>query len=109
MEEAGNESKKERKPRARKRPKDAPTHVVSVPLRLTPAQRSMEEIRFESSGRIYNACSREALRRCQKLRSDPAVEIAKGLPTGKRRSKESSVRNRHSMRWSTPTGLPKIQ
>ena len=94
MEEANTESDKERKPRSRKRIKDAPTHVVSVPLRLTPQQRAMEDTRFESSRRMYNACLGEALRRCQKLRLDPDFEVAKTMPKGKKGSKESGIRNR---------------
>lgn len=97
MEEASNSSGKECKPRARRRSKDAPTHVVSVPLRLTPTQRSMEDTRFESSRRIYNACLGEALRRCQKVRSDPAFEIAKHMANEGPGSKASGARN-HAFR-----------
>jgi len=89
----GTESE-ERKPRARTRPKDAATHVVSVPLRLTPAQRSMEDARFEAARRVYNACLGEALRRCHKVRSDPAFESAKAMPKGTPGSRVSGARSR---------------
>jgi len=84
---------KERKPRARKRLRGAPTHVVSVPLRLTPAQRSMEDARFEAARRVYNACLGEALRRSQNVHSDPAFELAKAMPTGAPGPKTSSTRS----------------
>ncbi len=94
MERASTGLSKERTSRSRKRPKDAPTHVVSVPLRLTPSQRSMEDTRFEAARRVYNACLGEALRRCQMVRSDPAFDIAKTMPRAKRGSKESGERNK---------------
>jgi len=94
MAATGTKSEEERKPRARTRPKDAPTHVVSVPLRLTPAQRSMEDARFEAARRVYNACLGESLRRCRKTRSDPAFDLAKAMPKGRPRSKASVARNR---------------
>jgi len=85
---------KERKPRVRVRPKGAPTHVVSVPLRLTPTQRAMEDARFEAGRRVYNACLGEALRRCRKVRSDPAFELAKAMPKKRLGSRASGARNR---------------
>jgi len=91
---ANIDPEKERKPRARTRPKNAPTHVVSVPLRLTPAQRSMEDARFEAARRVYNACLGEAIRRSRKVRSDPAFELAKSLPKAKPGSKASGARSR---------------
>lgn len=94
VEPAATDPEKERKPRARTRPKNAPTHVVSVPLRLNPAQRSMEAARFEAARRVYNACLGEAIRRSRKVRSDPAFELAKSLPKGKPGSKASGARSR---------------
>jgi len=94
VEPATSDSEKERKPRARTRPRNAPAHVVSVPLRLNPAQRSMEDARFEAARRVYNACLGEAIHRSRKVRSDPAFELAKSLPKGKPGSKASGARSR---------------
>ena len=44
-----------RKPRSRKRPKGAPTHVRSWPLRPSPAQRKVIGVRFFTGVRVYNA------------------------------------------------------
>jgi hypothetical protein len=54
----------------------------------------MEDARFEAGRRVYNACLGEAIRRCQKVRSDPAFELAKAMPKGRPKSQASSARNR---------------
>lgn len=56
--------------RARKRAKDAPTFVASIPLRVTPTQAKTIESRFECGRLLYNACLREALDRAEAMRSD---------------------------------------
>ena len=68
-----------RKPRARKRPKDAPTHVRSWPLRPNPAQRRDIRTRFVTGTRVYNAVLGEYLARSRAVKSDPAWAIARGL------------------------------
>ncbi len=72
--------------RERKRPKDAPTHVVSWPLRATAGQRSVIETRFRAAPRAYNACLREALRRSRAMKCDPAYGTTKARPGGKART-----------------------
>jgi hypothetical protein len=62
----------ERKPRARKRPKGARTHVRSWPLRPDPAQCRDIRTRFVTGTRIYNAVLGEFLARSRAVKSDPA-------------------------------------
>jgi hypothetical protein len=66
-----------RNPRARKRPKDAPTHVRSWPLRPNPAQRRDIRTRFVTGTRVYNAVLGEYLARSRAVKSDPAWAIAR--------------------------------
>jgi hypothetical protein len=69
-----------RKLRARKRPKDAPTHVRSWPLRPNAAQRRDIRTRFVTGARVYNAVLGEFRARSRAVKSDPAWTIARGLP-----------------------------
>jgi putative transposase len=66
--------------RARKRAKDAPTFVASIPLRVTPTQARTIGSRFECARLLYNACLREALDRAQVMRADAGWEQARALP-----------------------------
>ena len=72
-----------KKPRARKRPVGAPTHVATVRLRPTKSQEKLFESRFHANLRVYNACLAEALKRLNSLRSDPEfgelLKMSKGL------------------------------
>ncbi|MBV8861261.1 MAG: transposase, partial [Mycobacterium sp.] len=69
-----------RKPRARKRPKDAPTHVRSWPLRPIPTQCREIGVRFFTGVRVYNAVLGEFIARSRAVKADPAWEAARGLP-----------------------------
>lgn len=79
---------KVRKPRSRVRPRGAPTHVRSVQLRLTPAQRRLVDVRLTAGVRFYNACLDEMLARSRKVRTDLAFQTAKAMPTGPGRTAE---------------------
>lgn len=68
------------KSRARKRPKDAPTHVRSWPLRPDPAQCRDIRTRFFTGTRVYNAVLGEFLGRSRAVKSDPAWQAARLLP-----------------------------
>jgi putative transposase len=74
-----------RKLRARKRPKGAPAHVRSWPLRPDPAQCRVIRTRFFTGARVYNAVLAEVMARSRAVKSDPAWQAARLLP---RRSKE---------------------
>ena len=80
-----------RKPRARKRPKGAPTHVRSWPLRPDPGQCSDIRTRFFTGARVYNAVLGEFIGRSRVVKSDPAWQAARQLP---RRSKEERAARR---------------
>lgn len=69
-----------RKPRARKRPKDAPTHVRSWPLRPTGAQCREIGIRFFTGVRVFNAVLGEFIDRSRAVKADPAWQVARELP-----------------------------
>jgi putative transposase len=68
------------KPRARKRPKDAPTHVRSWPLRPSPAQCRDIGTRFFTGVRVYNAVLGEFIDRGRAIKSDPEWQAAQQLP-----------------------------
>jgi len=69
-----------RKPRARKRAKDAPTHVRSWPLRPDAAQCRVLATRFFTGVRVYNAVLGEFIARSRAVRADPAWQAARELP-----------------------------
>ena len=79
------------KPRARKRPKGAPTHVRSWPLRPDPAQCRVIRTRFFTGTRVYNAVLAEFIGRSRAVKSDPAWQAARQLP---RRTKEERAARR---------------
>jgi putative transposase len=69
-----------RKPRARKRPKGAPTHVRSWPLRADVAQCREIRTRFFTGVRVFNAVLGEFTARSRAVKSDPAWQTARELP-----------------------------
>jgi putative transposase len=81
----------ERKPRARKRPKGAPTHVRSWPLRPSPGQCRDIRTRFFTGSRVYNAVLAEFIARSRAVKSDPAWQAARQLPS---RSKQDRAARR---------------
>jgi putative transposase len=66
--------------RVRKRPKDAPTFVATIPLRVTSAEAKEVGSRFECARLLYNACQRVALDRAEAMEADPGWEQAKAMP-----------------------------
>jgi putative transposase len=66
--------------RTRKRGRDAPTFVASIPVRATPTQARTIGSRFECGRLLYNACLRVALDRAQAMRADPGWKVATALP-----------------------------
>jgi putative transposase len=71
-----------RKPRSRKRPKGAPTHVRSWPLRPDLAQCRDIRTRFFTGARVYNAVLAEFIGRSRAVKSDAAWQSARQLPRG---------------------------
>jgi putative transposase len=70
----------ERKPRACKRPKGAPTHVRSWPLRPDRGQCHDIRTRFFTGVRVYNAVLAEFIERSRAVKSDPVWQLARRLP-----------------------------
>jgi putative transposase len=87
---AGGSVQPVRKPRARKRPKGAPTHVRSWPLRTDPGQCRVIRTRFFTGVRVYNAVLGEFIGRSRAVKSDPAWQAAR-LP-GRRTKEERAAR-----------------
>jgi hypothetical protein len=69
-----------RKPRARKRPKDAPTHVRSWPLRPSGTQCRDIRTRFFTGVRVFNAVLGEFIARSRAVKADPGWQAAGELP-----------------------------
>jgi len=92
MEPATSNPEKERKLRPPPPATLPPTESWSPPN--TPTQRSMEDTRFEADRRVYNACLGAAIPRSQKVRSNPAFQLAKSPPKDKPSSKASGARSR---------------
>jgi len=80
-----------RKPRARTRPKGAPTHVRYWPLRPDPAQSRVIRTGFFTGTRVYKAVLGEFIARSRAVKSDPAWQAARQLP---RRTKEERATRR---------------
>jgi hypothetical protein len=72
MRRAPAEEQSVRRARARKRPKGAPTHVRSWPLRPDAAQRRQIGIRFFTGVRVFNAVLGEFIACSRAVKSDPA-------------------------------------
>ena len=66
--------------RARKRPKDAPTHVRSWPIRPDTAQQAEIVTRFHTGLRVYNAVLGEMLPRSVAVKTDPRYAVALKMP-----------------------------
>ena len=66
--------------RARTRPRDAPTFVATVALRVTLSQARTVGSRFECGRLLYNACLRAALDRAAAMRADPGWAQAMARP-----------------------------
>jgi putative transposase len=78
------------RPRARKRPKGAPTHVRSWPLRPDAGQCKVIRTRFFTGVRVYNAVLGEFMSRSRAVKADPGWQAARQLP--RRTKTERAVR-----------------
>ncbi|MDT5134501.1 MAG: hypothetical protein QOE41_3812 [Mycobacterium sp.] len=94
---SGTQQSVVRKPRARKRPKDAPTHVRSWPLRPDSAQCRVIRTRFFTGTRVYNAVLSEFLARSRAVKSDPAWETARQMPRRTSAERKASSAAFHSV------------
>lgn len=59
-----------------------PTFVTEIPLRVTPAQETTLNKRFEAARNVYNACLGEALKRLDLMRQSKAWRAARKMPKG---------------------------
>ncbi len=64
-----------------------PSFVCEIPLRTTPAQERVLNVRLEAGRQVYNACLAEARKRAGLLRESRAYRKALRLPKGKERTK----------------------
>ncbi len=64
-----------------------PSFVTEIPLRVTPAQETALNKRFEAARHVYNACLGESLKRLDLMRQAKDWQNARKRPKGKGRSK----------------------
>lgn len=70
--------------RSRKRDRDAPSHVVSWPLRLSPGQGRRLDAKFLDATRVFNAALAEAMKRSRHVKADPGFAKAREMPKGRK-------------------------
>jgi putative transposase len=86
------------------RPRGAPTHVRSWPLRLNPAQCRDIRTRFFTGTRVYNAVLGEFIGRSRAVKSDPAWQAARLLADrtpAERRARGAAFRVVEQAHWFT--------
>ena len=81
------------RPRARKRPKGAPVHVVTTSLHCGTRLLKIADVRLFAAHRVYNACLSAALRRAEACKADPDWEKARKMPGGKQKTKAAMAKN----------------
>lgn len=93
--------------RARKRPRGAPSHVVTIPLDPAPGDLAISLTRNRSGLRLYNAVLAEAKRCSRATKADPGWEKAKKMPKGKAGSGERARRRQpFDATWTWHSGKP---
>lgn len=62
------------------------TFIHEIPLKTTPHDEAVLDVRLEAARNLYNACLRESLRRVDLMRESKAYQAARNLPKGKPRN-----------------------
>ena len=63
-----------------------PSFIHELPLRTTPHDAAVLEVRLDAARNLYNACLQEALRRLDLMRESKAYQAARKLSKGKERT-----------------------
>lgn len=74
LQSATSDAPRKRRPR---RPKDAPTHVVELPLTVTECDRHVLEKRFQAEASLSHGVQQEALRRLNAMWASPLHAMAR--------------------------------
>jgi putative transposase len=75
------------------------TFVHEIPLKTTPHDEAVLDVRLEAARNLYNACLRESLRRLDLMRESKAYQAARELPKGKpRKAAFTASRKDHGFR-----------
>ena len=61
-------------------PKQTPTFLLELPLRVSPAQARRLRAHLEAARQLYNAVLSEGQRRMRRMRADPAWQAARAIP-----------------------------
>src|SRR5215472_3069255 len=72
--------RKSRKPQPTSVPKQLPTFLLELPLRVSPAQARRLRAHLEAARQLYNAILSEGQRRLSRMRADPAWQAARAIP-----------------------------
>lgn len=65
--------------------KKTPTFIHEIPLKTTPSDEAILDVRLDAARNLYNACLREALRRLDLMRESKLYQSAQTLPKGEAR------------------------
>jgi hypothetical protein len=60
--------------------------IHEIPLRTTPYDMAVLDVRLDAARQLYNACLRESLRRLDLMRESKKYQVARTLPRGKPRN-----------------------
>jgi transposase len=75
------------------------TFIHEIPLRTTPHDLVVLDVRLDAARQLYNACLRESLRRLDLMRESKAYQAARELPKGKLRNAAfTAARKDHGFR-----------
>src|SRR5215471_17640794 len=72
--------RKPRKQETPSAPKQTPTFLLELPLRVSPAQAKRLRAHLEAARQLYNAILSEGQRRLRRMRADPAWQAARAIP-----------------------------
>src|SRR5215467_6032570 len=73
-------SRKPRKQESPSAPKQTPTFLLELPLRVSPAQARRLRAHLEAARQLYHAILSEGQRRLRRMRADPAWQAARAIP-----------------------------
>ncbi len=72
------------------------TFIHGLPLKTTPSDGAILDVRLDAARNLYNACLRESLRRLDLMRESKLYKSARELPKGKARNEAfNACRNNH--------------
>ena len=70
--------------------KPTPTFLLELPLRVTASQAKRLRAHLEAARQLYNAILSEGQRRLQRMRADPAWQVARAIPRTKPQERKAA-------------------